>query len=116
MMCQSVNRFCQILPGKRNRLGPWGILKLGLALNDIIRNDAAAMVSDLKRLGCQPVMLTGDAEDAGKSVFWDLHGTFSSIRSSTTLNSDSGELNSNFEVEASFIGSSSFFFEDLETS
>ena len=74
------------------------------------------MVSDLKRLGCQPVMLTGDAEDAGKSVFWDLHGTFSSIRSSTTLNSDSGELNSNFEVEASFIGSSSFFFEDLETS
>jgi len=45
-----------------------GILKLGLALNDIIRNDAAAMVSDLKRLGCQPVMLTGDAEDAGKSV------------------------------------------------
>ena len=91
-------------------------MKLGLALNDIIRNDAAAMVSDLKRLGCQPVMLTGDAEDAGKSVFWDLHGTFSSIRSSTTLNSDSGELNSNFEVEASFIGSSSFFFEDLETS
>ena len=91
-------------------------MKLGLALNDIIRNDAAAMVSDLKRLGCQPVMLTGDAEDAGKSVFWDLHGTFSSIRSSTTLNSDSGELNSNFEVEASFIGSSSFFLEDLEAS
>ena len=89
-------------------------MKLGLALNDTIRNDAAAMVSDLKRLGCQPVMLTGDAEDAGKNVFWDLHGTFSSIRSSTTLNSDSGELNSNFET--SFIGSSSFFFEDLEAS
>lgn len=45
-----------------------GILKLGLALNDTIRNDAAAMVDDLKRLGCQPVMLTGDAEAAGKSV------------------------------------------------
>lgn len=45
-----------------------GVLRLGLTLNDTIRKDAAAMVKDLKRLGCQPVMLTGDTESAGRSV------------------------------------------------
>ena len=91
MKCQSVNRFVRFYR-KTKPARALRYLETGLALNDIIRNDAAAMVSDLKRLGCQPVMLTGDAEDAGKSVFWDLHGTFSSIRSSTTLKFDSWEI------------------------
>lgn len=45
-----------------------GVLRLGLTLNDTIPKDAAAMVKDLKRLGCQPVMLTGDTESAGRSA------------------------------------------------
>ncbi|CAJ1389200.1 unnamed protein product [Effrenium voratum] len=45
-----------------------GTLRLGLALNDMIRGDAELMVRELKALGCQPAMLTGDAEAAGKHV------------------------------------------------
>ncbi|CAK9044435.1 Probable cadmium-transporting ATPase (Cadmium-efflux ATPase) [Durusdinium trenchii] len=45
-----------------------GTLRLGMALNDTIRSDAAKVVEELNALGCEPVMLTGDAEAAGRHV------------------------------------------------
>ena len=43
-------------------------LRLGLALNDTIREDAAQMVEELYDLGCDPRIFTGDAELSGKTV------------------------------------------------
>ena len=52
-------------PNARRNLGT---LRLGMALNDTIRSDAAKVVEELNSLGCEPVMLTGDAEAAGRHV------------------------------------------------
>lgn len=52
-------------PNARRNLGT---LRLGMALNDTIRSDAAKVVEELNALGCEPVMLTGDAEAAGRHV------------------------------------------------
>ena len=39
-----------------------------LALNDTVRRESAAMMQDLTRLGVQPVLLTGDNENAAKAI------------------------------------------------
>lgn len=39
-----------------------------LALTDTVRRESAAMVQDLTRLGVQPVLLTGDNENAAKAI------------------------------------------------
>lgn len=39
-----------------------------LALTDTVRRESAAMMQDLTRLGVQPVLLTGDNENAAKAI------------------------------------------------
>lgn len=39
-----------------------------LALTDMVRRESAAMMQDLTRLGVQPVLLTGDNENAAKAI------------------------------------------------
>ncbi len=46
-----------------------------IALSDTIREESAGMVDDMTALGVQPVLLTGDHEDAAKTIAGQLHIT-----------------------------------------
>ena len=50
-----------------------GVFSGFLALSDTLRNESAATIKALSRLGVQPVLLTGDHENAAKTISEKLH-------------------------------------------
>ena len=44
-----------------------------IALSDTLRSESAAMIDALSRLGVQPVLLTGDHENAARAIAGQLH-------------------------------------------
>ena len=50
-----------------------GIFAGFISLSDTLREESAATITDLSRLGVQPVLLTGDHENAAKTIAEKLH-------------------------------------------